>query len=104
MRAHVPRVTTGIRAPQTGDGIDDRARDPVHAVAPIVYGAQAAKRETQEAGKIIDVPPAVGVRLTQTDAASPQHKFVDARVVHDDTRAQRRLDPGESVTAMVRVT
>ncbi len=88
VRPRVAPVTARIGAPVPGDGVDDRAEASVHAIATGVHWAQTTEREPQEPGEVVGVPPTVGIRLAQADAAPAQHGFVCTRIVHHEASAQ----------------
>ena len=89
VRAHVARVAVEVGSPEAGQRVEERGREPVQRVATLTDRLQAPEREPQDAREVIRVPPSVGVRLTQTDAALAQDPLVDARVVHVHTGADR---------------
>ena len=76
VRAHVARVAVEVGSPQACHRVEERGRESMQCVATFTDRLQAAEREPQHAREVIRVPPAVGVRLAQTDAAFAQDPLV----------------------------
>ena len=64
---------------------------------------QAPVREAQEAGEVVGVPPAVGVRLAEPDAALVQDAGVHTRVVYANGHVKRGRSRRGGVVAEARV-
>ena len=90
VRPDVAGVALRAHGTKARDRIDHRAHEPVEAVPPCVRGAQPPQRETEEAGQVVGLPPAVGVGLTEADAALTNDPLVRPGVQHVDPHVQRR--------------
>src|SRR3954451_4642911 len=80
MGPHVAGVSSHVGGASTGDGIDDGSHPTVEAVAGGVGAGKAPVREAQQPREVVGVPPAIGVRLAEPDAALAQDAGVRALI------------------------